>query len=267
MGPNLTRSEVSREELTAVVRDGLGTMAGYAEALAPDDLDAVIEFVEGVRVSEAERPLATDPAVLAHGAQLFVDTCSRCHGPDASGGVGPALRSSLLTDAELVSVISNGRGAMPGFLALLTADDVDALVAYIDATRIAAGNDVVIPQDALFGAQVYVATCASCHGLEGLGGLGPSLANIGLSANEIISRVFGGHPEGMPAFEGVLDAVQVKEVAQYVLTIEGERSTGAGWVVYAIAAVVLIAIALALWYWGALDRMLHPLERGSSGVG
>lgn len=113
-----------------------------------------------------------------------------------------------------------------------------------------------MPRDAVLGRQVYVVTCAACHGLTGAGGLGPSLASIDLTANGIISRVFGGHPEGMPAYEGVLDALQVKEVAQYVLTIEGEPSSAVSWVVYAVAAVAVIAVGLALWYWGVLDRLL-----------
>lgn len=263
-GPNLTRSTLSRDELSAIVGDGRGTMAGFAEVLAPIDLEAVIAFAEDIRVPEVERPALADPALVAHGAQLFIDTCARCHGPDASGGVGPALKASLLTDAELVSVISNGRGAMPGFSALLNAGDIDALVGYVDATRAAAGNEVVIPQDALLGSQVYVVTCATCHGLDGGGGLGPQLASTELSANEIISRVFGGHPEGMPAFEAELDPVQIKEVAQYILTIEGEPPSRYGWVIWAGVVIALVAILIALWYWEVFDRLRERYRKRSS---
>ena len=262
-GPNLTRSDLSRTEMIAIVSDGRGTMPGFADGISPTELAAAVTFVEARRVVGVTPRGGSEPSIIAGGARVFSTTCAECHGPDASGGAGPALRASPLTDAELVSVISNGRGAMPGFSALLDAEEIHAVVSYVDATRAAFGTEAGIPQDAVLGRQVYVVTCAACHGLTGAGGLGPSLAGIDLTANEIISRVFGGHPEGMPAYEGVLDALQVKEVAQYVLTIEGAPSTGAGWAVYAGSAVAVIAVGLGLWYWGVFDRLLERARRNA----
>ncbi len=260
-GPNLTRTDLSRTEMITIVSDGRGTMPGFAGGLSPTDLAAAVTFVEAQRVVGVTPRGGTEPSIIADGALVFSQTCAECHGPDASGGAGPALRASPLTDAELVSVISNGRGAMPGFSALLDSAAIHAVVAYVDAARAAFGTQANTPQDAVLGRQVYVVTCAACHGLTGGGGLGPSLANIDLTANEVISRVFGGHPEGMPAYEGVLDALQVKEVAQYVLTIEGDPSSGVGWVAYAVAAAAVIAVGLGLWYWGVLDLLLRrPLS-------
>lgn len=260
-GPNLTRSDLPRTELTAIVSDGRGTMPAFAAELSPTQLAAAVTFVEAQRVVGVTPRGGSEPSIIADGARVFSNTCAECHGPDAAGGAGPALRASLLTDAELVSVISNGRGAMPGFSGLLDAEAVHAVVAYVDAARAAFGTQAGAPQDAVLGRQVYVVTCATCHGLTGAGGLGPSLAGIDLTANEIISRVFGGHPEGMPAYEGVLDALQVKEVAQYILTIEGEPSSGVAWVVYAVAVGAAIALGLSLWYWGVLDGLLARVRR------
>lgn len=264
VGPNLTRTTLPTVELDSIVRDGQGTMSGFASVLAADDITSVIAFIDSIRVVREQQPTLSDPSLVAGGARLFTDNCSQCHGPDASGGAGPALSSSLLTDAELVSVVSNGRGAMPGFSAILDAASIDAVVAYVDAARAAAGNLVVIPQDEVLGRQVYVVTCATCHALDGSGGRGPSLVNIDLDANEIISRVFGGHPEGMPAFEGVLDAVQVKEVALYILTLEGDTTSELPWVVWVVAAVAVVALLLTLWYWGAFDRLFDRIRGRSS---
>ena len=49
----------------------------------------------------------------ARGAAIFAASCAGCHGADATGGVGPALRGSGLSAGEVEAVVSSGRGAMP----------------------------------------------------------------------------------------------------------------------------------------------------------
>ncbi len=70
----------------------------------------------------------------------FRTKCAMCHGPDGSGSeVGksmnvPDLRSPVvqkLPDAELVQVISNGKGGMPSFKSSLSEDQIHSLVAHI----------------------------------------------------------------------------------------------------------------------------------------
>lgn len=56
------------------------------------------------------------------------------------------------------------------------------------------------------GAQVFVQECAACHGGEGQGGFGPTLAgndDLGDTAF-VIERILGGGG-GMPAFNGLSD--------------------------------------------------------------
>jgi cytochrome c551 len=68
----------------------------------------------------------------ARGATIFATSCAGCHGADATGGVGPALRGSGLTAAEVEAVIATGRGTMPGGLVSgRDAADVAAHVASI----------------------------------------------------------------------------------------------------------------------------------------
>ncbi len=76
--------------------------------------------------------------------------------------------------------------------------------------------------------------------------------------------MFGGHPEGMPAFEGVLDAVQVKEVALYILTLEGDATSEVPWAVWVVAVVAVVALLLTLWYWGAFDPLFDRVRGRSS---
>ena len=260
LGPNLKTTALSQAELLAIVSSGQGTMPGFAGQVAPEDIEVVVSFLEGLRAGQQE---PSTPSLIAEGASLFTANCSRCHGPDASGGEGPALKTSALTDTEMVSVISNGRGAMPGFSAILTSETIDAVVTYIDATRAAAGDGGVVSEAAI-GLDTYISVCSSCHGLDGGGGLGPSLVNTKLTANEIISQVFGGHSPEMPAFEGVLDPVQAQDVARYVLEIEGETTSQIPWVVFLGVAVIAVAAAVFAWYSGAIDQLWRRLRGRSS---
>src|SRR3981189_1200780 len=76
----------------------------------------------------------------AASSATFRTKCAMCHGPDGSGSeVGksmnvPDLRSPAvqkLPDAELVQVISNGKGGMPPFKSSLSEDQIHSLVSYI----------------------------------------------------------------------------------------------------------------------------------------
>ena len=67
----------------------------------------------------------------ARGASIFAANCAGCHGADASGGVGPALRGSGLTSAEVTDVIATGRGAMPA--AIVTGQDAADVAAHVAA--------------------------------------------------------------------------------------------------------------------------------------
>lgn len=66
------------------------------------------------------------------GATIFAASCAGCHGADATGGVGPALRGSGLTAAEVTAVIASGSGTMPaGIVSGQDSADVAAHVAAI----------------------------------------------------------------------------------------------------------------------------------------
>lgn len=64
---------------------------------------------------------------------LFANTCGWCHsGAGRIAGKGPQLMGTTLTDTEIVYRIKNGKtGAMPGFGATFTEDQLKAIVKYI----------------------------------------------------------------------------------------------------------------------------------------
>src|SRR5205085_7112585 len=73
--------------------------------------------------------------------EIYKTKCSSCHGPDGSGQtpVGKSLKIRDLrsadvqkqTDADLVKVISDGRGKMPAYKTKVSVADITSLVAFI----------------------------------------------------------------------------------------------------------------------------------------
>ena len=69
------------------------------------------------------------------GAQIYQASCAVCHGQDGEGGVGPELGGGAAVaafpdEAEQVTVVANGRGAMPSFDRTLTPQEIEAVVEY-----------------------------------------------------------------------------------------------------------------------------------------
>ena len=75
------------------------------------------------------------------------------------------------------------------------------------------------------GAKLYVSyNCIDCHGADGSGAMGPSLADgrwhFGGSAAEVYESIYQGRPEGMPAWGSLLSSDQVWMLVTYVRTLE-----------------------------------------------
>ena len=67
------------------------------------------------------------------GEAVFTANCSMCHGPTGRGGIGPSLVANPRSaDEALVSnTVRFGRGNMPAFMAVLDADEIADVVAYV----------------------------------------------------------------------------------------------------------------------------------------
>lgn len=71
--------------------------------------------------------LASD---MPDGAKIFKKKCSMCHKIDKKK-VGPAVKA-MNTDAEVLrSTITDGRKMMPKYSGKLSAEEIDAVVAYL----------------------------------------------------------------------------------------------------------------------------------------
>jgi high-affinity iron transporter len=91
---------------------------------------------------------SSDPSLVLTlgqtGGDLYAKHCSTCHGEHGEGD-GPAAaaftpppsdltdaaRMEELSDEELLEVIANGKGTMPGYSASLDQDEIAALVQFV----------------------------------------------------------------------------------------------------------------------------------------
>lgn len=92
---------------------------------------------------------AVQPEAARQGAEIFADHCAMCHGADASGGGegGPPTlvgeHACSLSDEELFSTISNGRGPMPRWAGQLSEQERRSVIAYL---RVLQGHGGPEPQ-------------------------------------------------------------------------------------------------------------------------
>lgn len=122
---------------------------------------------------------------LETGRQIYMGSCSGCHGATGEGSQGPSLlsgRASRLPDQTLLSSIRNGLPgtSMPGFP---MADDKVAQVAAFVRSLTAPAISTPVMGDPERGRKVFFGAgrCSSCHMILGRGGYpGPDLSNIGV---------------------------------------------------------------------------------------
>lgn len=78
-----------------------------------------------------------DQAGASPGQALYKTHCAVCHGRDGNLGVGGAkpLAVSVLSEAEMVAVVTHGKGAMAAFGKKLAPEQVQEVVAYVRTLR------------------------------------------------------------------------------------------------------------------------------------
>ena len=84
---------------------------------------------------------------MVDGKALFAQACAKCHAEDGTGGLpmvanGPrpidltsAEWQRSRSDAEVLTAIRTGRGAMPPFDGVLTAEQIAALASHVRALK------------------------------------------------------------------------------------------------------------------------------------
>ena len=151
------------------------------------------------------------------GASVYQSQCAACHGIDRKGSP-PAFPSLVdyqkhLTDAQVTTIIHNGKGRMPS-LPNVTDARLVTLLDYLKtgkdegtaghAAKLASPN-----RKELAGARIYDKNCAICHGDDLLGAPSnyPGLVGVRerLSDQQILANIHQGKGR-MPAFTHLSDA-------------------------------------------------------------
>jgi mono/diheme cytochrome c family protein len=122
---------------------------------------------------------------VAIGRKLFRSRCSVCHGEDGEGTIGPSLNNqsvlTVVSNEFLHDTIVDGRPgtAMPAWRQLSTDDVVDLLALFRSWQTQPAQDlpDLHVAGDWQNGALLYAGMCASCHGPDVEGAIGPQLSN------------------------------------------------------------------------------------------
>lgn len=97
---------------------GNGTDEGTPDETAPGTTEETPDAGSETPEQPEEGTNETGETSLAtQGEEAYQKSCISCHGANLEGGAGPALNNLTLSKEEIVDVIKNGRGSMPGNLA------------------------------------------------------------------------------------------------------------------------------------------------------
>ena len=119
------------------------------------------------------------------GLKLYRSRCVVCHGQNGEGGIGPSLNNqsvlSVVSNEFLHDTITRGRPgtAMPAWRQLSSQDTADliALLRSWQREPMKLLPNVHVTGDWQNGELLYRGMCASCHGPEAQGAIGPQLSN------------------------------------------------------------------------------------------
>lgn len=233
-----------------------------------------------------------DSELLQQGAQIFAENCAVCHGEDGQGRIGAKLAKnwpSIRPDLEIQDTIERGiEGTfMPAwgmaFGGPLDNDEIQAVTRYILSwesgepsfiyptptfdTRIVLTPPPGVSGDPNAGAQLYTANCAVCHGPNGEGRIGATLAREWASTRPdlLVKSVIENGVEGaaMPAWSqangGPLSEEEIDNIVAYILTWSGPAPTPesqgpavgplTGWPVWILFIGAFILIVVVIVYY------------------
>ena len=123
------------------------TPADLDELKGKTEMDAIIAYmrklgtdipVKKVEAATSSQPAQKNPygdlkSIKEEAETLYKQQCASCHGEKREGGLGPAMRGSAKSDAELFALIAKGIEAngMPGYSGKLDEQKIWKLVTYI----------------------------------------------------------------------------------------------------------------------------------------
>ena len=230
LGTTYTRGLLGVDQRTTVearVVDGQQQRSAWATRLESEPYDAIM----------ADEALMQ--TVRLTGRQLFGDNCAACHGRDGKGGAnypdltdddwlwggGPELIEQTMRvgintahpDTRIAQMPAFGRDEM------LDREQVRNVAAYVYSLT---NPDYSTPENLDHinaGREVFVTTCAACHGENAQGSAEVGAPNLtdarwlyGGNLDTIIASVHGGRQGHMPTWDERLNTAEIRTLALYV---------------------------------------------------
>ncbi|MCP4594153.1 MAG: c-type cytochrome [bacterium] len=215
--------------------------------LRGDEITALVEHIR------SWAPPPPDRLAISHkrgdrraGEAIYTRNCSACHGRRGEGGIGVSLNSpsflAIASDDFLAATIIDGRPntAMPGWHEL-DSQQISDVIAYMrgwqasrhdreTVLRLAAvrAGDPAPGVSARVGQTLYQANCVTCHGANGEGDLGPSLATqefLTVVGNDYLCDTIarGRSGTGMPSWRH-LSSADVASLIVFMRTWQSQDS-------------------------------------------
>ena len=236
-----------RESARKIIASGGAhiTMPVWGDILTAEQLDALVKYT-------LEASKGSGPAI---GAGLYAENCSGCHGKSGEGGPNPSQAGDIIApissaeylgtrdNATIRNIISQGQpdfgmspfGAENG--GPLDGEQIDAIVAFIRSWEsnppvVAVASPVAAVETptpspappSLTGAQLFAIACASCHGPQGEGEVGPALNTAEFQDRyddqALFDTISNGHSATpMVAWGESLSADQIDLLVRFIRTL------------------------------------------------
>ncbi len=216
----------------------------------------------GAEIQYASKPA---PALVARGHELFLSSCSACHGMSAQGisGRGPSLHGvgALAADFYLETgrmPLSSPRAQPMRTSPAFSQTKIRALISYVASFGGPTIASVTVKQGSLAkGHTLFSLDCAGCHTIQGGGGIvtGAVVPSLGVATPTQIAEAIRIGPYVMPRFgPGELSNADIASIARYVQSTQHPDDRG-GWgigrigpipegmVAWLLAATALVLIA------------------------
>ncbi len=216
----------------------------WGNLLTNAQLDALVDYT--LQTSEGSS--------IEQGQVLFGQYCTSCHGEFGEGGLNPSRPDDTIfpistaeylktrDDFTLRAIIAQGQpnlGMSPfgsTFGGPLSDEEISLIVSYLRSWQ--ENPPVELPPEIkadtlpVNGADIYQEVCAQCHGINGEGGVGPSLSDRMFQANSTDQALFDSISKGHPAtamigWGEILSEAQINELVNFIRQIKesGDSST------------------------------------------
>jgi len=168
---------------------------------------------------------------VIEGNALYGVNCASCHGDKGEGSIGPSLRTKevleSVSEAQLIGLVKTGvpGTTMPAWSQAyggpFTDEEVRHVITYITTWVPLEAEESIAVEGQGDGPSVYAANCSACHGVEGEGGIGPSLHSNdfikSLSDEALINFILSGRPgTSMPGFQNTLQSADTQAIAIFL---------------------------------------------------